>query len=102
MKYNYAWQKFFEATNSLVGSLSLRERLVFAAQHLVFLQKTEIPKELSAEFEDLMNNLTKTSAKGDEGSIKATVMMYSDIEAEIIAKKILSMYNEVCKLHYCR
>lgn len=71
MEYRYVWEKFYSAIYSLVGGLELKERLVYAYEHLSRLKKIELPKDLQVEFEKLINEFcTAVLLKNGELKVK--------------------------------
>lgn len=99
MAYDYAWEKFYAAVHSLAtGEGSLQERLGYACSGaLVRLRDEDLPREMRDEFKELMSALTREEAKGEEGTIAATMHVMDSAEARKHADTILSMYDQLAK-----
>jgi hypothetical protein len=57
-----------------------------------------VPAALAAQARDIMKRGTCVKAKRDEGTIAATCRAMEDQEARDIAKAIVQIYDEVCRL----
>ena len=99
MSLSYGWEKLHSAVHSLTGSASQSERLINAAAFSLvnITPVNDLPKELREEFELLMNELTAVKATGDEGNLKATVYSFNEVELSQAIKKIISLYDSICR-----
>lgn len=95
---NYAWEKFHVAIGSLTGARSQRARLVGAyAYSLIHLKPDDLPKEIREQFRQFQHDMTRVPAKGDEGSIQATVDAMDDEEVQRMVDAIVSMHDTVTR-----
>ena len=63
---------------------------------LIGLQSPEwLPMEVRDKLEAIIQELTRTRAQGNEGTLKATLRMMSDEECSKIAQRVLSLYIEL-------
>jgi hypothetical protein len=92
--FHYTREKLYQATDCLVrGTRSIQERLESAAIYLIRLEAIkDFPPDLQGEFEEIMHELTKVSAKGDEGTLQATLRETGDMDASKLAERIFSLY----------
>jgi hypothetical protein len=102
MALDYVWEKLYTAVNILAtGEGTIQERLGSAyADSLIRLRTdiNEIPDEIRGDFEALNKALTREEAKGDEGTIVATVRSMESDEAARHAETILHMFDRVAKM----
>ena len=102
MALDYVWEKLYTAVNILMtGRGTIQERLGSAyADSLIRLRGVEndIPSELRSNFDELEKALTKEQAKGDEGTIMATMRNMEPDEAARHAETILNMFDTVAKM----
>jgi hypothetical protein len=54
-----------------------------------------LPETLQTEFADVLRDLTKEKAHGDEGAIAATTEKLSDEQAGKLAGRIVSIYAKI-------
>src|SRR5436309_3415518 len=100
MGIDYTQQKFWEAINALVsGTGRIQERLESAGRSLVILQHHGADDaafvkqpELQRRFDQVMDRLTSTPARGDEGTIRASAHALTDDEGREIANEIFSLF----------
>lgn len=96
MSSDYAREKFWQAVHSLAtGSEDIRERLAGAALFLSRLRPDDLPEVLRQEFEDVLHELTKEKALGDEGTIVATTHDLTQEEGAKLAERIPDIYTEL-------
>ncbi|MDI1229157.1 MAG: hypothetical protein PSY14_15870 [bacterium] len=96
MGIDYAREKLLVAVHSLVSAQPLDKRLVNAvAGSLIRLTVEDIPTASRKDFQDLYHSLTKVAAKGDEGTIQATVSSMTVEEQENAADKIVELFYDV-------
>ena len=103
MSYAYIWEKFFATVDTLaIGDDGIRERLINAVTfNLLMLQNNDFPEDdLRGKYEKLMDELTKEQAAGNEGTVRATIEKMPLEEASEIARKIVSMFAEICERGY--
>lgn len=90
--YGYAQQKFYEALYSLVGHSSIAMRLTYAAEYLLILKPSDLPDDMRADSEQLMQVLLRESL-GDSVGFRPRKL--DELEADRCAQKILSMYTQL-------
>ncbi len=98
MTIDYAVEKLSEAVRVLaVGSGRIQERLADAALVLVRIRPTDDLPEgpLRRSLIGIRDDLTFEPAKEGEGSIRATLKLTSDDDAQAIANRIVSLYHAV-------
>jgi hypothetical protein len=96
--YTYGRQKLWQAVDALAtGTGTIQERLANAAMGLSGLRpfENQLPVELHSQLKAIVQDLTRTPAQGDEGSIKATTRTMSEEEGAKLAKRIFSLYIEL-------
>jgi len=94
--YRYVWQKFFQAVGILVGKGPIKERLISALQSINVLRDSDLPDEMKSDFRKLMAEV-KLVEDVHLGSIHATIMKLSEIEAHEKAQQILSLYDQITR-----
>lgn len=99
MGMSYGWEKLYTATHSLCTEGSLADRLVNALAFSLIRIKPEndLPKELREEFQEFMTDMRSTQARGDEGTIQATIDSLDELNLIKAAEKILHFYDTVCR-----
>jgi hypothetical protein len=96
--YSYGREVLGLAVSFLAtGTGTIQERLESTATSLSGLRSFEdqLPMELHRELKAIVQDLTRTPAQGDEGSIKATMRMMSDEEGAKLAQRIFGLYIEL-------
>jgi hypothetical protein len=96
--YRHGRQKLYQAVDSLAtGTGTIQKRLESAAMGLIGLQSPPewLPMEVRDKLEAIIQELTRTPAQGNEGTLKATLQMMSDEECSKIAQRILSLFIEL-------
>ena len=92
----YGYEKFIQAMSSLVGSNPQSVRLMGALMYLVRLKPADdVHPRVRQDFADFMKKMTSAPAKGDEGTMQATVNAMSPIEIERACEEIFSMFVEI-------
>jgi hypothetical protein len=89
----YALEKLSAAVDTLAtGAGRVQERLMEASIYLHRVRPDEISDdELRRVFAGVMDDLTFEPARGDEGSIIATLSRTPDADASAIADRVLSL-----------
>ena len=59
----------------------------------------DFPEHMRHDFEEIARELTAVEPIGDEGSAAASTSVMSDIRASEIAKKIVSMYDDITRMY---
>ena len=97
--YLYAGAKLRGAVSDLVGRDSQRERLQKAYIYNLsgLTAETDVPSWFRAEFEKFQADLTRVAAKGDEGTIRATLAVIGDEEVDELCERVVSMYDRVAR-----
>lgn len=102
MALDYVWEKLYTAVNILAtGQGTIQERLGSAYRDSLMRLRgveNEIPEEIRNDFEALEKALTREEAKGEEGTIAATMRVMDPLEAAKHTEKIVSMFNVVAKM----
>ncbi len=86
-------------------SSSLRERLVYAADHIVNkMNADDVPRgRLRTEYENLEQLLTRTPPQlATDGNIHASVRSMTDADAEDTARRIVALAREVAEETWLR
>ncbi|QQX57447.1 hypothetical protein [Pseudomonas chlororaphis] len=97
--YSYGWEKLHLAVHSLAGNSTQAERLVNAIIfNLIHIRPDEnLPSSMREEFEEFMNQMSSVKAKGDEGTVEATVSTLDEWGRKQAIEKIISFYDTVCR-----
>lgn len=97
--YSHVGERLRGAVSDLVGRENQRERLrkawVFHLSSLV--AETDVPPWFPGEFAKFCADLTRESARGDEGSVAATLDVIDDEEAEGLAQRVVDLYERVAR-----
>lgn len=95
MDLDYICDKLFIAIESLAtGKDSIQQRLFDACFPDILLFRVDyFPANLQQRWEDIKAGIIWKPAKGDEGSLQATIFAMSEDEAVSIAKKICAFYE---------
>lgn len=93
----YAWEKFHSAITSLVGHETPRERLLNACLALRTLRPEDLPPEIQDEFVQFRKEISRVEARGDEGTIAATIRAIKDDEVDRLVKQIIGMHDTVMR-----
>ncbi len=102
MSLSYAKEKLHVAVRTLaVSTDDIQNRLADAySSSLSLIGKDDLPADLQEELTAIHQQITRVPAKGDEGTIRATVNTMSDDECLDLADKIFDMYSDVNRLFY--
>jgi len=94
-KYSYGWEKLHLAMHSLAGNGTQAERLINAvAFNLIHIRPDEnLPPSMHSEFEEFMSYITSSEAKGDEGTVAATVDALDEWGRKLAIEKIIGFYD---------
>jgi hypothetical protein len=97
--YSRGWEKLHLAVHTLAGTGTQKERLVDAvAYNLIhIIPDKDLPEELHDEFTEFKHKITSVPAKGNEGSIQATVNTLAESDVGQFVKEIISFYDTVCR-----
>lgn len=99
----YAWEKLYISVITLATwSNTIQERLADAyLYNLMGLQIETFPRELQGEFRDIQNALNSLSREGEEyrHNINSKI---SEIDANELSQKIISLYDHVTRLNAIR
>ncbi len=97
--YSYGWEKFHVAVHSLAGALDQKKRLenaiLFSLIHIV--PERDIPPEILEEFILFMKEISSVSARGDEGTVHATVAGLDEIGVKLAVEKVIGFYDTICR-----
>lgn len=96
-RYSYAWEKFYQANDTLCGRSSQEKRLEYAIQYLLRLQSDDVPDEMRDDFVKFMEQFTKVNPVGDEGSIAATIPTMDEMRVRGCVEKINSWYSNLSR-----
>ena len=98
MSYLYAWEKFHMAIRSLAGPGTQRSCLLNAyVESIIFVQPDEVPEEIQDELRQFTRDITRVDAKGDEGSVQATVNTMDEAEVDRLIDRIISMHDTITR-----
>lgn len=84
---------------SLAGNGTQAERLVDAVVfNLIQIRPDEnLPPSMRSEFEEFMSYISSVKAKGDEGTVAATVNTLDEWSRKQAIEKIIGFYDTVCR-----
>jgi hypothetical protein len=102
MSLSYAWEKLYTAVASIaVSTDSLQERLANAyifGFHTIGLDvNADLPPDLRSSYHEIVKELTKVPAQGDEGTVVATTRVMSDEDAKKLIDQLVSLYDNVAQ-----
>ncbi len=101
MSISYAYEKLLVAVQILVtnrGELPSRLADAFSSS-LIRVRPEDLPEgELRKALQTIREDLTWTEAKGDEGTLAATVALLDELEAKSIAERIFNLFLKVHEL----
>jgi hypothetical protein len=93
MSREYATEKFYRASLSLVGPSDIKKRLESAALAVIAVQPDDIPSEFRELFEEIKRAFTQRDAEVEgEGQIHASIRHMSETEADELAERIFHLY----------
>jgi len=97
-KYDYGWEKLYQGVRILTMEIPQRKRLVLAMSEIGRIRPDEhLPNKIVEEFNEFIAYITSVPAKGDEGTIAATVNSLDDSEISEAIDKIIGFYDKVCR-----
>lgn len=96
-RYGYAWEKFFQANDTLCGRSSQEKRLEYAIQYLLRLRSDDVPEEMRDEFIEFMDQFTKVEPVGSEGTIAATIPTMDEMQVRKCVEKINGWYSDISR-----
>jgi hypothetical protein len=100
---SYGWEKLHLAVHSLSLSLSgashQKERLVNAVVYnlIHITPENDLPPEQRDEFRQFIEKITSVEAKGNEGTVQATVDSLDELGTSRAIEKIIGFYDTVCR-----
>lgn len=95
---SYAWEKFHMAIRSLAARGTKRARLVDSyVYHIIHVKPEQVPEEIQDELRQFERDITRVQAKGDEGSVQATVNTMDDDEVDRLIDRIISMHDTITR-----
>ena len=98
---NYGWEKLYESVTGLMTSNEpLEGRLYNALANLGVLNAgnaEDLPESIREDFTAFLESMSSQPAKGNEGTILATLRTMDWVELSIAAEKILTFYTETVK-----
>jgi hypothetical protein len=99
MSISYAWEKSMLAVTGMARSTkNINGRIADAyVYHLINIEPDrDLPEDLRLRLAEIREALTRTPARGNEGTVQASAMAMSEEEASEIADKIVEFYDIVC------
>lgn len=90
--HSYARQKFWQASDVLVGDGKIQQRLGCAAILLMQLRPEDVPQPIRPRFEKLLNTLT---SKTEAYSYKPSVIRVRSPQSGKLAQEIFSIFVEL-------
>lgn len=100
MGTSYTWEKLHLAVVSLVGKGDIKERVYGAwlASDALDAEPEDFPDAGERErWNNLSERLSSAPAKGNEGTVKATIATMSDDDLQSAAEEFLSLYDAACR-----
>ncbi len=100
MSLNYAWEKLHIAVSTLsAGTADIQTRLADAyISSVIHIEAEDLPSELRKDLKAITKAITRIPAKGDEGSVRATVDTMSDDQCSQLAAEIFELHEAVNRL----
>lgn len=97
MSKDYAVEKLYQATLSLVGDGSIKQRLYSAGLTLVTRQiEGALSREEADELRSIHSALTRESARFEgDGRLDASIAKMTDDEAADLSERIFHLYGKV-------
>jgi hypothetical protein len=94
-----AWEKFFNAAQTLSAAGPIKRRLALAyGTHLISVQGDELPREIREEFLALESSLSSVPPLRGETAVQASVRKMSDHEAALHALRIVNLMGSMVRL----
>jgi len=102
MSLSYGWEKLHLAVDGAATSDStLQDRLADAyVYHIIHVAPENVTPEIWQRIKTLAGVLTSATAKGNEGTVKATTSLMDDLEATKWLHEIVSLYDSICEAYY--
>jgi len=99
MPYEYAWEKLYNAVQSLAGNGALRDRVYDAilSFHTLQFNKPELPAQVQTGLAKLWAVLDKTDPVGNEGRWRASINAMTESELDEHAHEIVDLYDTICR-----
>ncbi|WP_425647913.1 hypothetical protein [Agrobacterium leguminum] len=95
---SYVREKLSAGVSCLVGLGDIRSRVANAFFSMTTIQGKHFSNNaLGKQFDDVYSKVTAVPAKGDEGTINATLATMSEEEASDIANKLLEIFSEMLR-----
>lgn len=97
----YPYEKLLVAVDALASSpAGIQKRLEFAYISFHTLKTDDfVTDDQKRNWDEIMETLTSVEAVGGEGHVRATLDQMDDDQAAELAKKIYSLFLDVCR-HY--
>jgi hypothetical protein len=93
-----AWESLHFATQELVRSTPIKQRLVCAyRRHLVTLPSEQLPAEIRESFDQVLRSLSGVPPLRGEDCVAASVRKMSIQEADDCATLIVEIFGIVCR-----
>nr|WP_319572566.1 hypothetical protein [uncultured Draconibacterium sp.] len=86
-------EKLFGAVYNLVGSSSLKVRLIYAYGDIAYIPEETVPFEIKKQFRDVMQPIRVSKAHDVNGKIKKAVGKMTIADQRLMAQMILGMYS---------
>lgn len=96
MSTHYTNEKFLQAVHCLIADGSLADRLFYTGMYLIRLDQSDAfpTRQLRARFGRIHAQLTQTPARGDEGSLRASVDAMTDDQRQKLSQEIFDVFLE--------
>lgn len=100
MSLNYAKEKLHVAVSTLsTGTADIQTRLADAyISSVIRIRDEDLPPDLRRDLKAITKAITRVPAKGDEGSVRATVDTMSDNQCSELAAEIFELHEAVNRL----
>ncbi len=101
--FSYAFPKLAAAIEELVGAGDIKERLLAATMAAAPAMPEDFPEPLRTEFASIREALTWLPGGEDpRGMVGATIEAMAEDEADAIARRLLSLYEDAAEFYYVR
>jgi hypothetical protein len=99
VRVRYAWEKLFSAVLTMAcSSDSVQLRLADAyVDSLLRLNVEDFPDDLEGDFRDILAEFAKIRLDGDRGIRAVIESQMSEGDANKLAERIVSLYNEITR-----
>lgn len=97
---SYAWEKAYLAVRGMAASNESLQRRIGDAYiyHLTHIHDDNVTPAIFARLSALAERLTREPDAG-QGSVAATIITISDLEAHDLANEISDIYWAICQIH---